>query len=104
MKIPVLAILILLFSSPILTAQAGEDKQAELDDACEVARQEKLLPLRQKLIDKCVSNKEQPGRSECEQEYASYGAHIGAQQPLFYDLPECVAALDHQRAVRGPGA
>jgi hypothetical protein len=102
MKILISIILIVLLIGPALAKESREDKQARLDDTCEVARQEKLAPLREELVSKCVDTKEAPSRKECEQEYASYGAHVGARQPLFYDLPECVAALEFQQGDRKP--
>jgi hypothetical protein len=35
-----------------------------------------------------------PTRAECERFYADYGARMGGRAPLFYDLPECVAAFE----------
>jgi len=102
MKRLISMILIVLLTGPALAKENRETKQARLDDACEVARQEKLTPLREELISRCVDTKEASSRKECEQEYASYGAHVGARQPLFYDLPECVTALEFQQGVRDP--
>ncbi len=82
------------------TAAAGnrEAKQAELDAACEQAREAKLAPLREQYIEECVKNKEQPDRKSCEVFYADYGAQSGHRAPLFYDLPECVKAFDYQNS------
>jgi hypothetical protein len=102
MKKLISMILIVLLIGPVLARENRETKQARLDDACEVARQEKLTPLREELVNKCIDTNEQPSRKECEKEYANHGAHVGAQQPLFYDLPECVAALEFQQGVRKP--
>ena len=93
-------ILIVLLTGSALAKESREAKQTRLDDACEVARQEKLAPLREGLVNRCIDAGEYASRKECEQEYASYGAHVGARQPLFYDLPECVEALEFQQGVR----
>jgi len=80
------------------TAADREAKQAELDAACEQAREAKLAPLREQYIEECVKNKEQPDRKSCEVFYADYGARSGHRAPLFYDLPECVEAFDYQNS------
>ena len=82
-------------------AAAGEDeeraaKQAELDATCEVARAEKLAPLKARYIEECVAKKERPDRESCERFYADYGNRTGNRPPLFYDLPACVAAHDYR--------
>jgi hypothetical protein len=103
-KILITVVLILLLNSPVLAKENRAVKQARLDDACEIARQKKLAPLRNDLLEECVTGKERSSRRKCEQEYAGYGAHVGARQPLFYDLPECVTALEFQQGVRSPDA
>ena len=100
MKKLISMILIVLLTGPALAKESREVKQARLDDACEAARQQELAPLRKELVNKCVDTKEHASRKECEQEYASYGAHVGARQPLFFDLPECVEALEFQQGPR----
>lgn len=77
-----------------------DQKQAELDAACEAAREAKLAPLREKFVEECVKNKEQPDRGSCEVFYSDYGAQSGNRAPLFYDLPECVEAFDFQNSQR----
>ena len=73
-------------------------KQAELDGACEVARQKKLIPLRAGFVDECVEKKQRPDRQSCERFYADYGNQSGNRAPLFYDLPECVKAFEYSRS------
>lgn len=88
---------------PVCGLQAGPDreqKQAELDAACEAAREKKLAPLREQMVKQCVHNKEQPDRAACEAYYSDYGAKAGSRAPLFYDLPECVKAFDYQTSER----
>ncbi len=92
---------ILLCGVPVGSATAGEDreqKQAELDAACEQAREQVLKPLREQYVEQCVRNGEQDSREACEVFYSDYGAQSGNRAPLFYDLPECVAAFDYQNS------
>jgi hypothetical protein len=75
-----------------------EQEQVKLDQACEVARQKKLIPERQKYIEQCVKEgKPRPDRESCERFYADYGAQSGNRAPLYYDLPECEAAFEHRQ-------
>jgi len=97
MKRVLIMVLVLLAASPALADEARDAKQAKLDAACEAARQEKLAPLRKKYTDECVANKELPSLEECERFYADYGERTGRKAPLFYDLPECVAAFNFQQ-------
>lgn len=92
----------LLAMAPIagLADRDREQKQAELDAACEAAREKKLAPIRKRLIEECVEKGEQPDRRSCEVFYADYGAQSGNRAPLFYDLPECVKAFDFQTSQR----
>jgi len=97
---PVL-VAILLCGVPVGSATAGEDreqKQAELDAACEQAREKVLKPLREQYVEQCVQNGEQDSRQACEVFYSDYGAQSGNRAPLFYDLPECVAAFNYQNS------
>jgi len=93
-------VLILMLAGPALAKESREDKQARLDNACEVERQKKLAPMRNKFVEDCVVNKELPSRKECETFYADYGNRMGGRAPLFYDLPECVTAFDFQQGAR----
>jgi hypothetical protein len=96
-----LALCLMLLPASGLQANADrEEKQAELDAACEVAREKKLAPLREQMIKQCVHNKEQPDRAACEAYYSDYGGKAGNRAPLFYDLPECVKAFEYQTSER----
>ena len=81
-------------------AWAGDDdraaRQAELDAACEAAREAKLAPLRAQYIEECVAKEQRQDRAACERFYADYGSRSGDRAPLFSDLPECVAAHNHR--------
>ncbi|HKJ16579.1 MAG TPA: hypothetical protein VJ984_04455 [Xanthomonadales bacterium] len=92
------------------TVSANSDReaqQAELDAACEAAREEKLVPMRQALVHECVDNQEFETVSECETFYSDYGSRSGGRRsgraPLFYDLPECVEAFNYQNSERSGG-
>lgn len=94
-------VLVLLLASTDGMADRNRDqKQAELDAACEAARQKKLAPMREQYIEECVKNGEQPDRRSCEVFYSDFGAQSGNRAPLFYDLPECVEAFDFQNSQR----
>jgi len=74
-------------------------KQAELDRVCEAAREKKLAPLRQQYVRECVEEQKKD-KAYCERFYSDYGARSGDRAPLFYDLPECVAAFEFRRSYR----
>ena len=95
-------VLIMLASSPALADESRAAKQAQLDAACEAARQERLAPIRQKYVDECVAGKELPSRQECERFYTDYGERTGRKAPLFYDLPECVEAFNFHQGNEDP--
>ena len=97
MKNLISIVLILLLVGPALAKESREDKQARLDNACEVERQKKLAPMRKKFVEDCVANKELPNYKDCETFYADYGNRMGGRAPLFYDLPECVTAFEFQQ-------
>ena len=83
--------------------QERDAKQAELDAACEVARQAKLVLVRTELIENCVETKQLADRATCERFYADYGESSANQAPLFYDLPECEKAHEYRRSYRSSG-
>ena len=78
-------------------------KQAELDAACEVVRQKKLVLVRAELVEECVETKRLPDRATCERFYVDYGESSANQAPLFYDLPECEKAHEYRRSYRSSG-
>jgi hypothetical protein len=80
--------------------QELEAKQAELDAACETARQEKIILARAKHIEECVETKLLADRETCERFYADYGESAAGQAPLFYDLPECEKAHEYRNSYR----
>jgi len=78
-------------------ARWDENKQAELDAACEAAREAKLAPMRAEFVEECVEKKQRSDRAACERFYADFGAQTGNRAPLFYDLPECEEAFNYRR-------
>jgi hypothetical protein len=100
MKYLISIVLVLFLAGPVLAKESREQKQAQLDGVCEVARQKKLIPMRKGFVEECVANKELPNRKECERFYADYGNRMGRRAPLFYDLPECVTAFEYRQSAR----
>lgn len=101
MKVIQFLIIIMLtagLSNTVIAKESREEKQARLDNVCEVARQKKLTPMKKKFVEECVANKELPSRDECVTFYADYGNRMGGRAPLFYDLPECVTAFEFQQS------
>ena len=73
---------------------------ADLDRRCEDAREERIAPLREAEIAKCLQT-ETGDQAWCENFWANYGDPIrtvsGALTPrLFHDLPECTVAWEEQ--------
>lgn len=77
-----------------------EAKQAELDAACEAARQHKIVIERAEHIEKCVETEQLEDRQKCESFYADYGESPAGQPRLFYDLPECEKAYEYKTSYR----
>lgn len=82
------------------TAEERKKKQAEMDAACEAARQKELAFTRARLVDECVEKKQRYDRASCERFYKDYGERSGRIAPLFYDLPECVKAHEYRTSYR----
>ena len=89
-------LIIVLLSVPALGADV-----AELEAACEAAREAKLKPIREGLIADCKKNKRNDP-AWCERFYSDYGeagrtASGGIRPRMFDDLPECVAAREARK-------
>lgn len=95
-----LLVICFLFSIPAFADDARDRRQAELDAACEEAREKLLAPIRDNLVEQCVRKGEQDSRTDCQAYYADYGARAGSRAPLFYDLPECLEAFNYQQSER----
>lgn len=93
-----LAVVGLLFAAAgIASEKDPEQRQAELDAACEEARERRLAPERERYIEECVAREQKPDRAACERFYSDYGAQSGKRAPLYYDLPECVEAFEFRK-------
>lgn len=86
-----------LFAASIGADDEREEEQARLDQACEAAREEKLIPEREALVRECVANNERPDEASCKRFYADYGNQSGNRAPLYMDLPACVEAFEYRR-------
>jgi hypothetical protein len=91
----------LLLGARAAASQSDEElrraRQAELDQACEAARQVALAPRREEIYEECLGR---PGRDEpaCRNEANGYNGNRIGGAPLFYDLPECEEAFDYRRS------
>lgn len=98
-----IVLLAVLASGTALASETEEERkarQAELDAACEAAREKKLAEARAEYVEECVLKKQRPDRESCERFYADYGESSANRAPLFYDLPECVAAHEYRTSYR----
>jgi hypothetical protein len=103
MKYSFLLIFLPLLLIPSITVGDNNDRNAQqalLDAECEAAREHKLAPEREKYIEDCVRDKVKDSREACERFYSDYGARTGYREPLYYDLPECVAAFEFRKSYR----
>ena len=86
------------------TAVCASDKdrtarQQELDAACERARTKRRDPEQQKLAAECVASA-RGSQAESDAEFLNYGERFVNRPPLFYNLPECEAAIDFHKSAR----
>lgn len=106
LKLATILILACAFASVGYAHESEEERramQAELDAACEAAREVKLAAVRLQLTEECVEKKwPRQNRESCERFYADYGITTPHQVGLFYDLPECVRAHDYRTSYRRP--
>jgi hypothetical protein len=70
----------------------------QLANLCEQARQARLAPEREQLIENCI-RQERKDAEACRRFYADWGAAVRTgrdsyRPPLYYDLPECLAAKE----------
>jgi len=103
MRLRYLTLFGLMSFSCLALAQADEERlarQAELDAACEGARQRAIAAAKVKYVAECVEKGMRPDRAACERFYADYGERAGNRPPLFYDLDECVAAAEFRNSAR----
>ncbi len=98
--------LLLLASTAVQANKAEaerEAKQAELDAACEAARETKLAIVRAEFAEECVEKEQLSDQESCETFYADYGEGGFNRAPLFYDLPECEIAFEYLNSYRNSG-
>lgn len=83
--------------------QTDARRQAEIDQLCEAARDEKLAPLRADIYAECLEGK-RGDEAYCRRYADGYnGERIGGS-PRFYELPECEAAFQYRSRDRKPGS
>jgi len=80
----------------LATAEDRQNKQAELDAACEAARQTALAPRKLDIYQECI-DKFKKSIEVCEQEADGYNGNRVGRSLLFYDLPECETAFEHRK-------
>lgn len=85
------------FGNGLAMASEEKGKQAELDAACEAARQAALAPQRAEIYRECI-DKFKKDAAVCEEEAAGYNGNRVGRSPLFYDLPECEAAFENRNS------
>ena len=91
----------LLTLSAILTmnssvAVAQKNKQAELDKACEAARQVALKPRRKEIYKEC-RDKFKKSESVCKKEAKAFNGNRINGAPMFYELPPCEKAFEYRK-------
>jgi hypothetical protein len=94
MKLNVIFIAIILFTvnSSIAQAESSKTKQAELDKACESARQVALKPRKIEIYSECLT-KFKKSKSVCQQEADTYNGNRINGAPMFYELLACENAF-----------
>lgn len=90
--LPIFALLFV--ATAIADDRDARQRQAELDTACEEARERRLAPERERYIEECVAKGQKADRAACAKFYSDYGAKSGGRAPLYYHLPECVEAFE----------
>ena len=75
---------------------AKKDTQAELDKACEAARQIKLEPRRKEIYKEC-REKFKKEKSVCKKEAKAYNGNRINGAPMFYEIPACVKAFNYRK-------
>lgn len=95
--------LLLLFAAAAGAADPPDaERQAELDQLCEAARDEKLEPVRAEIYAECLEDR-RGDEAYCRRYAEGYnGERIGGS-PRFYELPECDAAFQFRNRNRKPG-
>ena len=92
----ILVVVMTALNNGLAIAEDRQTKQAELDAACEAARQTALAPKKAEIYQECI-DKFKKSVEVCEQEAAGYNGNRVGRTPLFYDLPECEPAFEYQK-------
>ena len=92
----ILVVVMAILGNGLATADDRQAKQAELDAACEAARQIALGPKRAEIYQECI-DKFKKSVAVCEQEADGYNGSRVGRTPLFYDLAECEAAFEYRK-------
>lgn len=95
----ILVIMLVLTPAVCSGSDDAQGKQAELDAACESARQVALAPRKSEIYQECV-DKFKKSAEVCEEEANGYNGNRVGASPRFYDLPECEAAFEYQNKDR----
>ena len=98
----ILFVFMAVFGNGLAAASEGQGNQAELDAACEAARQAALAPQRAEIYQECIE-KFKKDAAVCEEEAAGYNGNRVGRSPLFYELPECEAAFENRKSKQGQG-
>ena len=78
-----------------LTSLAHEKEQAELDKACEEAREIALKPFRKEIYQECLQKLDQ-SKSICKSNADAYNGNRINGAPRFYELPACEKAFTYR--------
>ena len=80
----------------LATADDRQNKQAELDAACEAARQIALGPKKAEIYQECI-DKFKKSAEVCQGEADGYNGNRVGRTPLFYGLSECETAFEYRK-------
>ena len=78
-----------------VTALAQDKKQAQLDKACEEARQIALAPLKKEIYQECLQKLGQ-SKAACQSNADAYNGNRINGAPRFYELPACQKAFTYR--------
>lgn len=74
------------------------ERQAELDQQCEAAREVKIHPLREQIFNECLrSPRSTDTEEDCRRKASNFNANRYGGSPRFYDLPQCVEAFNFKK-------
>lgn len=95
------ATLLIVASIPAISEEITREDAERLLEKCQKQREELIAPEREEAIEWCVERRRR-SREYCESYHRTYGERRnrgnGTWQPgLYWDLPDCVTALEAQR-------